>query len=76
MSNIFFDRGNRAPNEILRVTSDGQVFMRTHPDGDSPGHLVRVVLTNDEIRRLRNCSEIMEGIAILAGIVARLSRLN
>jgi hypothetical protein len=67
------------PNEILRVTStdDGdEVYMRAHPEGDQPGKLVRVHVTPAEVRRLRECTEVIDALGILTGIIARLSRLN
>lgn len=61
--------------EILRVTNEGDVFMRTAPDGGK-GRLVRVELLPSEIHDLHDCREPFQAIAVLAGIIARMSRPN
>ena len=57
--------------EILRVTEDGKVFVRNEKD-----ELVKVALLPREVERLRQCSEAMQAIEVLAAIIARLGRLN
>lgn len=59
--------------EILRVTEDGEVYMRTTPDFGT-GRLVRVLLARHEVDRLRECAEPHEAIEALCGIIARLAR--
>ncbi len=61
--------------EILRVTNDGDVFMRTAPDGGK-GRLIRVELLPREIQALHDCHDAFQAIAVLAGIITRMSRPN
>lgn len=74
--NFFMVGRAEEPSEILRVTAEGAVYMRMHPHKGKPGELVKVSLTRDEIDRLRDCTELMDAIGILAGIIARLSHMN
>ncbi len=61
--------------EILRVTREGDVFMRTAPDGGK-GRLIRVELLPREIRALDACHTAFDAIAVLAGIITRMARPN
>ena len=60
---------------VLRVESDGRVYMRSGP-GKGARRMVRVYLTTDEIDQLRECDEPLEAIEALVGVIARMTQRN
>lgn len=59
--------------EVLRMTEDDEILMRTTPEFGE-GKLVRVLLATHEVDRLKACREPLDAIETLAGIIARIAR--